>query len=120
MPAGEVATGLPVATGAGRPGRVPGSQSLSGQAEGSVGILLLRHPLTRGIRLLHAMPMVMTTILTEWRPAWSNDFVALAARIREAVGAEIVRVDHIGSTSVPGMAAKDCIDVQVIVRSLPN
>lgn len=64
--------------------------------------------------------MVVTTILTEWQPTWSDDFDALAARIREAVDPDIVRVDHIGSTSVPGMVAKDCIDVQVIVRNLPN
>lgn len=63
---------------------------------------------------------VTMTALTQWQPAWAEDFEGLAARIRDAVGAEIVRVDHIGSTSVPGMAAKDCIDVQVIVRGLPN
>jgi GrpB-like predicted nucleotidyltransferase (UPF0157 family) len=32
----------------------------------------------------------------------------------------VARVDHIGSTSVPGMTAKDIIDVQVIVRRLPD
>lgn len=34
------------------------------------------------------------------------------------LGAHVVRIDHIGSTSVPGLVAKDVIDVQVIVRSL--
>lgn len=60
------------------------------------------------------------TVLTQWQPTWVEDFDALAARITGAVGSEIIRVDHIGSTSIPGMAAKDCIDVQVVVRSLPN
>lgn len=60
------------------------------------------------------------TVLIPWQPSWSADFEALAARIRDAVGSEAIRVDHIGSTSVPGMAAKDCTDVQVIVRELPN
>jgi GrpB-like predicted nucleotidyltransferase (UPF0157 family) len=63
---------------------------------------------------------VTAIVLTQWQPTWSADFAALAARIEAAVGPEIIRVDHIGSTSVPGMAAKDCIDVQVIVRRLPN
>lgn len=62
----------------------------------------------------------MDVTLTEWQPHWATDFAALAERITNAAGARIVRVDHIGSTSVPGMAAKDVIDVQVIVRNLPD
>lgn len=58
--------------------------------------------------------------LVEWQPEWAKDFEVLAARIRDAAGSSILRVDHIGSTSVPGMVAKDCIDVQAIVRSLPD
>jgi GrpB-like predicted nucleotidyltransferase (UPF0157 family) len=49
---------------------------------------------------------------------WPSDFAVLARRIEGALGALAVRVDHVGSTSVPGLAAKDCIDVQVEVRSL--
>ena len=63
------------------------------------------------------MPLVE---IIEWQPDWANDFDVLAARIMEAAGSSVVRVDHIGSTSVPGMAAKDCIDVQAIVRSLSD
>lgn len=58
--------------------------------------------------------------LTEWQDSWANDFGELADRIRDAAGPSVVRVDHIGSTSVPGMTAKDIIDVQVIVRRLPD
>ena len=62
----------------------------------------------------------MDVDLTEWQPSWTNDLDALAARIRGASGPAAVRIDHIGSTSVPGMPAKDVIDVQIIVRHLPN
>ena len=58
--------------------------------------------------------------LIEWQPDWAKDFDILATRIRKAAGSSVVRVDHIGSTSVPGMVAKDCIDVQAIVRSLSD
>jgi GrpB-like predicted nucleotidyltransferase (UPF0157 family) len=51
-------------------------------------------------------------------PGWPGDFVALARRIQDALGLVAVRVSHVGSTSVPGLAAKDCIDVQVEVRVL--
>jgi dephospho-CoA kinase len=63
---------------------------------------------------------VQPVALIEWQPDWANDFDVLAARISKAAGSSLVRVDHIGSTSVPGMAAKDCIDVQAIVRSLAD
>jgi GrpB-like predicted nucleotidyltransferase (UPF0157 family) len=49
---------------------------------------------------------------------WPGDFAVLARRIQDALGSAAVRVSHVGSTSVPGLAAKDCIDVQVEVRAL--
>jgi GrpB-like predicted nucleotidyltransferase (UPF0157 family) len=49
---------------------------------------------------------------------WPGDFAALARRIQAALGPAAVRVNHVGSTSVPGLAAKDCIDVQAEVRVL--
>lgn len=49
---------------------------------------------------------------------WPGEFAALAGRIQAALGPAAVRVSHVGSTSVPGLAAKDCIDVQVEVRAL--
>lgn len=51
-------------------------------------------------------------------PRWPGDFAVLAGRIEAALGPLAVRVNHVGSTSVPGLAAKDCIDVQVEVRAL--
>ncbi|MGH3211453.1 MAG: GrpB family protein [Trebonia sp.] len=44
---------------------------------------------------------------------WPGDFNVLARRIQDALGPAAARVSHVGSTSVPGLAAKDCIDVQV-------
>ena len=49
---------------------------------------------------------------------WPGDFAVLARRIQGALGPAAVRVSHVGSTSVPGLAAKDCIDVQVEVQAL--
>jgi GrpB-like predicted nucleotidyltransferase (UPF0157 family) len=49
---------------------------------------------------------------------WPDAFVALASRVHAALEPPIVKIDHIGSTSVPGLAAKDCIDLQVRVDTL--
>jgi GrpB-like predicted nucleotidyltransferase (UPF0157 family) len=51
-------------------------------------------------------------------PRWPADFVTLAGRVKAALGPMAARVDHVGSTSVPGLAAKDCIDVQAEVHVL--
>lgn len=50
--------------------------------------------------------------------SWPGDFAVLARRIGDALGPAAVRVSHVGSTSVPGLAAKDCIDVLAEVRAL--
>ncbi|HEY1427349.1 MAG TPA: GrpB family protein [Caulobacteraceae bacterium] len=54
------------------------------------------------------------------QPEWAKDFAALAAALREALGHLATSIDHIGSTSVPGLEAKDCIDVQVRVGRLDD
>jgi len=51
-------------------------------------------------------------------PSWPGQAARLMARIEAAVGAAGMVVDHIGSTSVPSLAAKDVIDLQLRVRSL--
>jgi GrpB-like predicted nucleotidyltransferase (UPF0157 family) len=57
-------------------------------------------------------------VISPPRDEWPREFDELAARLSEGLGALALRIDHIGSTAVPGLQAKDVIDVQVIVRSL--
>lgn len=52
------------------------------------------------------------------RKEWANEFVELAGVLRETLGPIALRIDHIGSTSVPGLPAKDIIDIQVTVANL--
>ena len=49
---------------------------------------------------------------------WPAAFTAIARRIRDALGPAAVRIDHIGSTAVPGLPAKNVIDIQVSVADL--
>jgi len=51
-------------------------------------------------------------------PRWPAEFEAEAARLRAALGALALRIDHHGSTAVPGLAAKPVIDIQISVSSL--
>jgi GrpB-like predicted nucleotidyltransferase (UPF0157 family) len=50
-------------------------------------------------------------VLAEYDPAWPERFAVEAERIRGALGARAVVLEHAGSTSVPGMAAKPIVDV---------
>jgi len=53
--------------------------------------------------------------LVEYDPRWPALFDREAARIRAVLGAAAVRVEHVGSTSVPGLAAKPIIDMLLAV-----
>lgn len=55
-------------------------------------------------------------MIAEPDPGWADEFVVIAERLQEAAAGEAVsRIDHIGSTSVPGLPAKDVIDIQITV-----
>jgi GrpB-like predicted nucleotidyltransferase (UPF0157 family) len=53
--------------------------------------------------------------ITEPDPSWPLTYDHLASRIREALGWRALQLDHVGSTSVPGLAAKPIIDIDLIV-----
>ena len=52
------------------------------------------------------------------REDWPRRFRDVGGGLRSTLGDLAVRIDHIGSTAVPGLAAKDVIDVQVTVAAL--
>ena len=56
--------------------------------------------------------------IVPYRESWPAEFSELGERLRAALGDLAVRIDHIGSTSVPGLAAKDVLDVQVTLAAL--
>ncbi|MFC6161242.1 GrpB family protein [Kribbella jiaozuonensis] len=56
--------------------------------------------------------------IDSYDPAWANRFTELGLSLRSALGDVAVRIDHIGSTAVPGLAAKPIIDIQISVSSL--
>lgn len=56
-----------------------------------------------------------TIHLAEYDPEWPRLFEREAARIRAALGPKALAVEHVGSTSVPGLAAKPIIDIDLVV-----
>lgn len=56
--------------------------------------------------------------IVPYQSTWTDDFQQLAGILRGALGDLAQRIDHIGSTAVPGLDAKDRIDIQVTVETL--
>lgn len=68
-------------------------------------------------------PQVMPTQdskleIVPYDPAWPRAFEEEAARLRAALHTVALRIDHHGSTSVPGLGAKPIIDIQISVAAL--
>lgn len=53
-----------------------------------------------------------------YRKSWPLDFSRIAEQLDTALGTRALGIDHIGSTSVPGLPSKNCIDIQVRVTSI--
>jgi len=82
-------------------------------------------PLTWGSAglLLCAMPFAdekTTVAVIAYRPSWPDEFATIAAGLRTVVGGLARAIDHVGSTSVPELPAKDCIDIQVRVDRIDH
>lgn len=58
--------------------------------------------------------------ILDYDPNWPREFETHAEVIRRALGETALRVEHIGSTSVPGLAAKPIIDILVVVPDAAN
>lgn len=56
-----------------------------------------------------------TIDLAEYDPAWPRLYEREAKRIAAALGARALRIEHVGSTSVPGLAAKPLVDIVLAV-----
>ena len=58
--------------------------------------------------------------IVPYRPGWPAEFRQIGSILRSGLGDLAIRIDHIGSTSVPDLAAKDVIDIQITVTALDD
>jgi GrpB-like predicted nucleotidyltransferase (UPF0157 family) len=56
-------------------------------------------------------------MIADYDPRWPEQFETLRSRIAAALGDLAIAIEHIGSTAVPGLAAKPVIDIDVLMRS---
>src|SRR5262245_24563913 len=58
-----------------------------------------------------------TVALVPYTPAWATLFQLECARLQHALGADALDIQHIGSTAIPGLAAKPILDLGLAVAS---
>ena len=56
-------------------------------------------------------------IVQEYQPRWADEFTALRDVLAQHLGAMALSIDHVGSTSVPGMLAKPILDVDIEIAA---
>ncbi len=83
-----------------------------------------RPPLTEEqIRILtigELKPLSGRILIVNYDPQWPELFAREADRIRAVLGDRALRIEHTGSTSVPGLAAKPVIDMLLVVTDSAN
>ncbi|WGW13761.1 dephospho-CoA kinase [Saxibacter everestensis] len=77
-------------------------------------------PFERNVRTRQLTDNSGPVVIVAADPSWPAQARRISERIRRAGGAGVLAIDHIGSTSVPGLGAKDRIDLQMAVRSLAD
>jgi GrpB-like predicted nucleotidyltransferase (UPF0157 family) len=69
----------------------------------------------RAVSVGEPPPTYRDVVLTEYDPEWPRWFERAERQIRGALGDAVLQLDHVGSTSVPGLAAKPLIDINLVV-----
>jgi len=63
-------------------------------------------------------PEKRPVVIVDYRSEWAARFARERHRIAAALGPAAMRIDHIGSTAVPGLAAKPIVDIDVSVADV--
>ena len=61
--------------------------------------------------------MTRTIEIVDYDPGWAETFAGISRAVAVALGPLALRIEHVGSTSVPGLAAKPIIDLDVVIES---
>lgn len=75
-------------------------------------------PFEANLRLRHPAARAANPVVVPSDCSWPQQAERVIARIATVAGQRAHRIDHIGSTAVPGLDAKDVLDVQVVVEDL--
>ncbi len=69
------------------------------------------------LTVVELKPHNSTITIVEYDPSWPELFEREANRIRSVLGSKALQIEHVGSTSVPGLCAKPIIDILLVVEN---
>jgi GrpB-like predicted nucleotidyltransferase (UPF0157 family) len=69
----------------------------------------------RAARIDGSLPPGEPVVLVQYDAEWPRLYAREEARIRDALGKTALQVEHVGSTSIPGLAAKPIVDIVLVV-----
>jgi GrpB-like predicted nucleotidyltransferase (UPF0157 family) len=87
----------------------PGEEHEAGTDEGMTAVCI------EGTFELQAVAVTQEIVVADYNPDWPQWFEEVRAHVWPAVANVALRIDHVGSTSVRGMAAKPIIDMDIVV-----
>jgi GrpB-like predicted nucleotidyltransferase (UPF0157 family) len=70
----------------------------------------------RAVTLGELTPLTGPILIVDYDPDWPRLFEREFDRIRSLLGSRALRIEHVGSTSIPGLAAKPVIDIVLVVH----
>jgi len=79
-----------------------------------------RESIAAGARLIGPLRGSDPIEIVDYDPVWPERFQQMRARLATALGATALRIDHVGSTAVPGLAAKPIVDIQLSVPDVAD
>ncbi|EFU40360.1 hypothetical protein PVOR_19719 [Paenibacillus vortex V453] len=59
-------------------------------------------------------------IIEEYNPEWPKKFLEIKTILEHTLGNDVLRIEHVGSTSIPGLAAKPVLDIDVVIDSMKS
>ena len=88
---------------------------MSDRDDGPVSATATTEARLRAVTIGALSPLTGPIELADYDPAWPSWFEDEATRIRAALGDRVLRLEQVGSTAVPGLAAKPIIDILLVV-----
>ena len=89
----------------------------TGEEHGVVSEEGLTAVVVEGRFAVWALGVTTDIVVTDYDPAWPGWFEAVRTHVWPAVADLALRIEHVGSTAVPGLAAKPVIDLDVVVAT---
>lgn len=87
----------------------PGEEHDAGSADGLTAVFV------EGSFEMKAVAVTRNIVVVDYNPQWPDWFEQTRAYIWRTVEKVALRIDHVGSTAVPGLAAKPIIDMDIVV-----